>query len=89
MARLKEVKEALDSFLNLAAQKAREDAKGGKVDISDILSLKPEDDEIEMIDEAYVEELRQVVQEQMRTKEGARRLFVAIGFAIRQVARFA
>jgi uncharacterized protein YicC (UPF0701 family) len=87
MASLKEVERALEEFLDAAAEKAQQDAKNGVIDLDDILSIKPDDEDVEMIDEAYVEELRKVVQQQMRTKEGARRLFVAIGFAIRQVGR--
>jgi hypothetical protein len=87
MATLREVRNALEAFLDAAEEKARDDARNGVIDLDDILSLKPDDEEVEIIDEDYVQELRETVRQQMRTKEGARRLFVAIGFAIRQVGK--
>lgn len=89
MAKLQDVREALNKFLDVAAEKARQDARGGMINISDILDIRPDDDEVEVIDDTYINELRNVVREQMRTREGARRLFVAIGFAIRQVGKVA
>lgn len=85
--KLKDMREQLTALVESMAEKARSDAKRGEVDLSDILGVKVDDDELKLLDAAEVRATVDGINSLTRTKAGARRLVAALTVAIKHASK--
>jgi hypothetical protein len=84
--KLSEIRQALTALFAQMADKARRDARSGEVDLSQILGIKPEDNEFKLLDKNSVDETIAAINKLTRTKDGARRLVAVMTVAIKHAA---
>ena len=85
--KLKDMREQLTTLIEGMAEKARSDAKRGEVDLSDILGVTVDDNELKLLDEEEVRSAVEGINTLTRTKAGARRLVAALTVAIKHASK--